>query len=212
MSPASGRDLLGELVPPIPRFMWGLALMPLIAFTKGWLPASVELTAALVLALLSGKRIRVLDNALIISLIIAFSLLNPHGLVLAKWGFLRVTQGALLDGIERGATIVCLVFMSRASVSPSLRLPGSFGSLLSGVFASFNRLMESKRKIERRDWVASVDKALFDLFDPDKVNEEYNAGPSLGASRVSGPRFAAGIVLIALIFLGALATLIASRL
>jgi hypothetical protein len=206
-----GRDLLGEVMAPNFRFIWGLALMPLIAFTAGWIPACADLTAAAILAIVSGKRIKPLNNLSIIALIAFFSLLNPHGLVLATLGPLRVTQGALLDGIERGAIIVCLVFVSRASVSPLLALPGRFGALLSGVFASFNRLMESKQKVQRRDWVASVDAILFGLFDPDAPDQEASAGPSRGTVRVSGPRFALGVVLAAFSWIAALAVLILSR-
>lgn len=198
-------------MPPAPRFAWGLALMPLVAFARGWMPACAELAAAALLAILSGKRVKLLNNLSILALIAFFSLLNPHGLVLARLGPVRITQGALLDGIERGAIIVCLVFVSRFSVSPFLVLPGRFGSLLSGVFASFNRLMESKRKVRRGDWVASVDEILFGLFDPDAPEGRAGPSPARGTAGVGGPRLALGIALAISSWIAALAVLVLSR-
>lgn len=196
-TPAPRRDLLAPIAAPGPRFLWGLALMPLAAFNDSWAVALGELCLAAVLAALSGKRLRPVANSVLLASIVAFSLLSPHGLVLARWGAFRVTRGALLDGIERGATILCLIYLSGASVSWGLRLPGRFGSLLAEVFAAFNRLMETRAAFDRRDWIASLDSALFRLLDPDASPGPEAADRAYARAAPSGAKAAAGIALYA---------------
>jgi hypothetical protein len=161
------KDLLGALMRPAPRLAWGFLLLAPIALTRGWPALLAETACALALALLSGKRFRPLAASGFLAAMIAFSLIQPRGEVLVRLGGLPlVTRDALIEGMERGLRILCMVQVSGFSVSASLRIPGAFGGLLSGVLSRFHALMDLRGRIDRKDVMGSVDRLLFAVYDP----------------------------------------------
>ncbi len=209
---------MASLIPGLPRFLWGLSLMPLVAFTKDWRVLTVELVAAALLLLLSGKKIRPLARLFFILSVILFSLLNPRGLILWEWGWLRITEDALEDGLRRSLSILTLLFISGFSVSASLRLPGRFGSLLSGVFSSLLRLMEGKKNFDKKDWVGSIDRILLGVLDPLQTENDSTSPLRAQAQRTDAPQAARlgflpwGIGLMCLSLCGAAAACLITRL
>ncbi len=209
-------DRLGGIVPPVPRLAWGLAILISVALSKGLTVLAVETACALVLALLSGKRPRLLTNALFLAAMTASSFLTPRGEVLVSIGTVPlVTRDALFDGLERGLMILCMVQVSGCSVSPDLRLPGSFGSLLSGVLARFHALMDMRGKVDKKDVMGSVDRILFKIYDPakdDGVNAVKRVEPERGASgKIRGGRLIAGIAFMSMILAAAISAMVVSR-
>jgi len=205
------KDLLAPIMPPALRLAWGLALFIPVAFTEGWAFLAAETAVALALALLSGKRFRPLANALFLAAMAAFSLLRPRGEVLLSIGaFPLVTLDALLDGLERGLMILCLVQVSGCSVSPDLRLPGSFGALLSGVLARFHAFMDLRGRIDRKDVMGSVDRILFAVYDPAK-DDGVVPPERAGTAKVRGRRLGAGIAFMSMVLAAAIAAMAASR-
>jgi hypothetical protein len=171
------KDLLGALMRPAPRLAWGFLLLAPIALTRGWPALLAETACALALALLSGKRFRPLAASGFLAAMIAFSLIQPRGEVLVRLGGLPlVTRDALIEGMERGLRILCMVQVSGFSVSASLRIPGAFGGLLSGVLSRFHALMDLRGRIDRKDVMGSVDRLLFTVYDPRGENRDAGDG------------------------------------
>jgi hypothetical protein len=167
-------DLIGALIAPAPRFVWGLLLLLPVALARSWAVSLAEAAIALGLSLLSGKKARPMANLGFLAAMVAFSALSPRGRILLSIGAFPLTEGALLDGLERALTILCMVFVSGFSVSAELRLPGGFGSLLSGVLSRFRALMEARATLDRKDIMGSLDKVLYGVFDPAKFSTDYN--------------------------------------
>jgi hypothetical protein len=216
------KDLLGIAILPAPRLAWGFLLLAPVALTRGWPALLAETACALALALLSGKRFRPFANAGFLAAMIAFSLLQPRGEVLIQAGALPlVTRDALLEGIERGLRILCMVQISGFSVSASLRLPGAFGGLLSGVLSRFHALMDLRGRIDRKDIMGSVDRILFAVYDPRGETREAADG-SDGTAQAAMPgaegktplsrwAMASGIFIMAAVFAAASAAALLSR-
>jgi heptaprenyl diphosphate synthase len=61
-------------------------------------------------------------------------------------------------------TVEGLILLSRASVRSDLRLPGAFGSLLGESFRYFDRIMERKGGIERKDPIGGIDRLMNELW------------------------------------------------
>jgi hypothetical protein len=117
----------------------------------------------LFIASASGKKVS-LPAALLVSLgIVAANLLQPVGRVLWRLGPLVITETALAEGIEKAATFEGLVFISKASIRPGLRVPGRFGSIVAAAFVYYDRIVEYKGRIRARSFVADVDALMLSL-------------------------------------------------
>ena len=96
----------------------------------------------MILAGMMGRRVRLIPPAVLLLSVVVASLFSPNGLVLFSiWRF-DVTYGALRLGLLKGALLVGLIYVSRVSVGPGLKIPGRFGALLLKAFAYFEALTE----------------------------------------------------------------------
>ncbi len=134
-----------------------------------------------VIATLAGKRIRWGYFLIMVGSITFFNLLTPVGQVLAELGPIRVTEGALEQGLMKGLAIVGLVFISLFAVRAELRLPGTFGGILARLFFYFERILDARKRVTASRLVESVDGILMELYPP----ETRDGGADAGA--VAGP-------------------------
>jgi heptaprenyl diphosphate synthase len=121
------------------------------------------------LAFLAGKRNNPLITILIILGIVAFNLLAPYGRVLFSRGLFRITEGALLAGIQRGVTLEGLIMLSRAAIRRDLRLPGSFGKLIGESFRILAFVQERKNTITRKNFVQAIDNLMIELSETEEL-------------------------------------------
>jgi len=115
--------------------------------------------------------------------IVAFNLIVPYGRVLFAWGAFRVTEGSLLGGIEKAVTVEGLIMLSKATIRSDLRLPGSFGALIGDSFRYFDRILEKKGNIDRKDITGSIDRLLLEL----SADQEAAALMAADAAASAGP-------------------------
>jgi hypothetical protein len=148
-------------------FLAGLLTIPAFIFVEDVILKGVLAAFFLAAALLAGKRIKFLFFILLCFWIVVFESLIPAGRVLISLGPFDITTGALERGLRKGFTIIGLVFVSLATVRRDLRLPGQFGGLLARVFFYFERIFERRKGLQVKDLIASLDRILFDLFDPE---------------------------------------------
>lgn len=144
-------------------FVAGLACMPALLFNPSPLLRVAQAGLFLLYAWSGGKRIRPLFIAIASATIVGFNLLIPVGRVLATWGSFRLTEGALMVGIERAATLEGLILLSRATIRSDLKLPGGFGSLLAEAFRLFELISERRGTFDRRDPIGSIDLMMLEL-------------------------------------------------
>lgn len=126
--------------------------------------------------------------------IVAFNLIVPYGRVLFAWGAFRVTEGSLLGGIEKALTVEGLIMLSKATIRSDLRLPGSFGALIGDSFRYFDRILEKKGSIDRKDITGSIDRLLLELSADQEAAALMAAvaGPAAGPAAGPGADPAAG--------------------
>ncbi len=174
-----------------PLHIFATGSLVIVAFLlQSSLPVrAVQVLLFAVLATLAGKRIRWGYFLIMIASITFFNLLTPVGRVLYELGPLRITAGALEQGLFKGLAIVGLVFISLFTVRPDLRLPGAFGGLLARLFYYFERVLDTRRRVSAAHLVESVDEILLELYpagSADDGSEEETGAPrrrtsSLGA-------------------------------
>jgi heptaprenyl diphosphate synthase len=138
-----------------------------------------------VVATLAGKRIRWGYFLIMVGSITFFNLLTPVGRVLAELGPIRVTEGALEQGLMKGLAIVGLVFISLFAVRPDLRLPGTFGGILARLFFYFERILDTRKRVSAKRLVESVDGVLLELYPPEAKEGWSGSGGIDGQARES---------------------------
>ncbi len=110
-----------------------------------------------------GGRIRVIPNLIILISLTVMYLLNPFGKVLFSIGSFPITLGALERGLNRAFLLIALLYISRLYISPKLRFPGYFGSLLSKTLRSFEMLQESTHPIHPKSFIRDIDTRLLEV-------------------------------------------------
>jgi hypothetical protein len=147
-------------------FLTGGLIIPAFLFQNNLIVRVVQVLVFAGLASFAGKRIKWNYFLVMVGSITAFNLLQPLGEVILRVGPFAVTRGALNQGLEKGFTIVGLVFISLFSIRPDLRLPGRIGGLVGRVFYYFERIIEGKKNIEARRLIESIDAILLSIYMP----------------------------------------------
>lgn len=153
-----------SIIHPTVRFFWGLGLLLCLVFADDWRPRAALTALALVLALLAGKRVSFGYLAFLVGSVIVFNLLLPVGRVWFSLGPVPITEGAFFLGLGKGLTFAGLVYVSLASVSRELSLPGRFGALWGRTFSWYERLMDARAAIRPRALLLSIDRLLERLY------------------------------------------------
>jgi hypothetical protein len=197
---------LASRVPAVVQFVAGALLMAAFLAQRDLVVRGAEFVAFLVLARLSGRRLRLLSYAVVALGIVAFNLIIPVGRELVSVLGFPVTETALKSGIAKALTLVGMIAASQFSIRTDLRLPGRFGGLLGRSLLYFQRIMAERRRIDRRDVVGSIDTVLREVHGAgNALRDDAPAVPV----RLSGMLVLAGIV--CLTWAPLVATLIAGR-
>ena len=136
------------------------------------------------LAWLSQPRLRLRRTVVFLAVTVAFNLLTPTGRVLLRIGGFAVTEGALIVGAGKAASLGGLLFISRLMVDSRLRLPGAAGDLLASTLAFLARLMDDRVRFDLRHPVRGLDQAL--LSCRDAVSQAPPAGGGSGVTTLLG--------------------------
>ncbi|MDR2149917.1 MAG: hypothetical protein LBO67_03705 [Spirochaetaceae bacterium] len=170
----------------------GALMLPALVFNPDTFARGYQFLLFWLFLILSGKKNNALMTVLVMLTIIFFNLLAPFGRVLYAIGSFKITDGALKEGIKRAVTLEGLILLSRVSIRDDLRLPGTFGELISESLRLFARLSAQKMPFDRHHIVASLDALLSAL----------NAEPSAPQSaRIARTSRAGALILIAAVLL-----------
>jgi heptaprenyl diphosphate synthase len=140
-----------------------LVMIPFFLLNASLLWRSVQFLLFWSFSFLSGKKNRPLLTFLVMAVIVFFNLQSPYGKVLADFGFFRVTQGSLISGLHKALSLEGLIMLSHAGISPQLRIPGSFGKLLSSSLTMFERMSGRRGLITRQRPIEDIDTLLLEL-------------------------------------------------
>jgi hypothetical protein len=154
-------------VPPPFLFVAGMVTIPAFLLQKRIDIRAVQVAAFLVLVLFAGspRRGRLLWTVIVLlGSTLLLNLLTPFGRVLAKWGPLTVTGGALASGLGKGLTLVGLMLLSRLAVRRSVVLPGALGLYVSTSLSYLNQLLEERPRISGRGVLSRLDELFDSVF------------------------------------------------
>jgi heptaprenyl diphosphate synthase len=125
----------------------GMIAMLAFLFAEGLGAKAIMLCLFAFAAWTMGKRFSLVTTLSVSLGIIAANLLVPSGLILAElWGF-RITKGALIEGIGKALTFEGLMYLSKATIMPGLKLPGRLGRIVATAFTYYDKVIEYKGKI-----------------------------------------------------------------
>jgi len=185
---------------------WALAATGAAVSIAYLLQPSLLLRAAMFLLFMaaanaSGKRISISATLIVSAGIVAANLLAPVGKVLWKLGPLAITQNALRGGLEKALTFEGLVYISKATILPSLRIPGRFGSIVASAFVYYDRIVEYKGKLRPATLISDADQLMLRVweepparFTPDEHSRRPLAGSLILAGAVGASYVALAIV------------------
>lgn len=139
----------------------GINLTPAASVKAVWICAAIFLVMTLIKK--HGK-VRILPSVFLTIFITLFALLTPNGKILYSIGNFRITEEALLTGLQKSARLVGMVFLSQFAISPRLNLPGKLGKFLHEVFAIFDSFTAEKIQFKRGKIISSLDSRLCELM------------------------------------------------
>jgi hypothetical protein len=181
------RERWEGLFPPWALALAGAALSVAYLFQHSLAARAAMFACFLGAAWLSGKKISIAATFITSAGIIAANLLVPVGRVLTRLGPLAITEGALLEGIQKALVFEGLLYISKASILSSLRLPGRFGALVAASFVYYDRIVEYKGRVKPATLIEDADRLMLELWEE---AERRPLGLDRGAELAPEPRAA----------------------
>ncbi len=170
----------------------GLVVVAALLFQPRLGPRAAILLGAMGFSWATGRKVPVLGTALVIAGIVGANLLVPVGRVLASWGPIRVTETALLEGVEKAVTFEALIYVSKAAIRSDLRIPGRAGTLIGSALRCYERILETRIRLRRATFLRDLDDILLGIYD-----EELSRSPDRPSAKPAG-RGGAGTTLLVL--------------
>jgi heptaprenyl diphosphate synthase len=187
---------LSRNVTPRALFLAGALLFPAFLFQRDLGLRCFQVVLFFLLAGLSGRKPRILQNLILAAGVIAFSLVAQNGLVLASPLGLPITDVSLRGGVARATALVGMIALSQFSIRPDLRLPGTIGGLIGRTLFYFERIMAEGRRIRRSSVLNDIDQVLLSIHADPNVRPDGNAGASPRASTPAGVAILALLVAV----------------
>lgn len=134
-------------------------------------------------ALVSGKKVSLLATLFVSLGIVAANLLVPVGKVILQLGPLIVTKTALIDGIDKAITFEGLIYISKATIRPGLRIPGRFGAIVGQAFVYYDRIVEYRGRIKLATIFSDTDALMLAVWDAELATKDVAPGLASGTPR-----------------------------
>ncbi len=143
----------------------GLAVVAALLFQPRLGPRAAILAGAVAFSWATGRKVPLLGTTLVILGIVGANLLVPVGRVLASWGPIRITETALMEGIEKAVTFEALIYISKAAIRSDLRIPGRTGTLIGSALLCYERILETRIRLRRETFFRDLDGILLGIYD-----------------------------------------------
>ncbi|HZK19272.1 MAG TPA: Gx transporter family protein [Treponemataceae bacterium] len=90
------------------------------------------------------KRLRVITPFIIFLTVTVLNLFPAQGKIIYVIGSIKITEGALFFALQRSGILLGMVFLSQATISSSIYLPGRLGQLFSTILYYYEELTTHK--------------------------------------------------------------------
>ncbi len=146
---------------------FSLSMFILLFFSKSIYAVSGIFLLAVIACFIKNKRVNLLPSLALILSVTFFSILVPHGKILAEIWKLKITDGAIFSGLERSIKLCSCVFLSKLIANKNMKLPSKAGIFMSFVFEYFEKLSEkdTDKKITFSNFVSLLDEKLEKAFE-----------------------------------------------
>lgn len=190
---AQRRERFMALFPASHLALTGMVLSVAFLFQERLAVKLVFLVLFIAASWLAGRRFSLPATLIVSATIVGATLFVPFGKVLFTLGPLKITEGALLDGIDKAVTFEGLLYISKASIVPTLRLPGRFGAVVAKAFLYYDRIVENRVKIRPSHLMEDADSLMLDIWaSGDVTAESVQESVSTGAGAADSPVGSAG--------------------
>lgn len=146
---------------------FSLSMFILLFFSKSIYAVSGIFLLAVIACFMKNKRVNLLPSLALILSVTFFSILVPHGKILAEIWKLKITDGAIFSGLERSIKLCSCVFLSKLIADKNMNLPSRAGLFMFLVFEYFEKLSENigNKKITFSNFVSLLDEKLEKAFE-----------------------------------------------
>jgi hypothetical protein len=177
---AARRERWESLFSPWALAAGGAAISAAFLFQRSVPLRATMFAFFMAIAWISGKKVSPLPTLLVSLGIVAANLLVPVGRVIAQLGPFKITETALIDGIGKALLFEGLIYLSKASILPSLRLPGRFGALVAASFVYYDRIVEYKGSVRPATLIEDADALMLHMWEGDEPGRRPEASPAPG--------------------------------
>ena len=136
-------------------FISVLFVIPAFLFQKNVMLKWIHVMIFMFVSFSAGKRIRILPNIIMLSGITAANLLTPVGKVLFYLFIFPVTSGALVNGLEKSALLIGMIYLSKTALSGEFSMTGKKGNIFSELFFYFEKIMEGENSLSGKSNIKS---------------------------------------------------------
>jgi heptaprenyl diphosphate synthase len=150
-------------IPPMCLFVAGILMMAMLLSVESTLGRVFQFLLFWFFAALCGKAGKPLITIVFFASIVIVNVITPHGKVLFELGGLRITEGALVNGARKAASVQALLMISRATIQANLPIPGRAGILLNRSFYIFEKIRAAKKTIHAKTIMRDIDNLLLNL-------------------------------------------------
>lgn len=137
-------------------FFSAMICLPALVLQKSVAALWAQVCVLFVMALFQRGKIRLLPSVLLTICLCFFELCTPRG----KIFFAMLTQDALRAGLRKSGTLVGMIFLSQAALSPHLRLHGTAGRFFASTLAICNALAQQQISFKRGNCIRILDEIL----------------------------------------------------
>lgn len=143
-------------------FFTAIIILPAFLFTNSIVFRGIFTATAVLIAIITGKRFRLLPNLIISFCVIAANLYPPGGYILAKIGPFFITVEALITGINKSLLLIGSAYISRFAIGKELVFPGKGGELLYKTFFYFEKFTEIRLDF-KKNLISQIDSLIISL-------------------------------------------------
>lgn len=142
----------------------GILTVPSFLLQRNLFFQIMQVASFLVLTGAMGKRIRLLPPVIMFISITVLNLFTPIGKVIFSFAGITITLGAVRLGMMKALTLIGLIYLSRGTVRPDLKLPGKFGGIITRTFYYFDQIHETWNKIPKQPIISRLDNLIDEIY------------------------------------------------
>ncbi len=140
-----------------------LLIFPII-FSDSLTGSFLQALFLIMLALLSGRKFRLLPNLILLVSVSLAHTLQPNGLQLFTIGTFPITLGSLIVGAKKALLLISFMYLSHYMMKYRPRIPGTVGKLLSLQFYYYDRLTSRWHSLEsKKPLITAIDNLLLEV-------------------------------------------------